>query len=93
MSVPEHRIEEVTQHVILLFGGAESLCREVVSEAARYFANCPDDFCLQWGHDAALIFGGVNRLVWRPDQGFRPDPGSCTQRFLDHADAIQVRSQ
>lgn len=89
MPVSQARIDVVVKMVVTLAGGPEPVCRDIVCEAARYFEHCPDDFCLQMGHEEGLIFGGTNRLIWRPERGYRPDPGYCTERFLEHAAQLE----
>lgn len=57
----------------------------ICEEAERRFAACGvgDDFCLQcWGMDYP-VFGGTNRVCWRPT-GFRPDTMYCTREFLEN---------
>jgi len=57
----------------------------VLYEAMAIFDHCqaPDDFGIQHIHSEGAIFGGTNRLIWRPAQGFWPDPSYCTKRFLE----------
>ena len=71
-------------------GIIDHLLTHLVSEAAVYFEECPDDFCLQHVGAESLVFGGTNRLIWSPLRSFFPDPTYCTKRFLLHA--LQVKS-
>lgn len=55
----------------------------IVGQAAKYFAHCPDDFCIQhasW-YEGHAVFGGTNRLLWSMHHGFRPDPTYCSPKF------------
>lgn len=55
---------------------------EIVQGASYYFKGCPDDFCIQHMNLDCIIFGGTNRLIYRPTQGYYPDRSSCTMWFL-----------
>jgi len=63
----------------------------IVEAAYDIFDQCgsPDDFCIQHcdGCDC-IIFGGLNRLIYRPMQGFWPDRSYCSQRFLSNWDRL-----
>ena len=61
----------------------EELTYIIVYEAAKYFAECPEDFCLQSVGYNCIIFGGTNRLIWTPN-GFAPDISYCTEKFLKY---------
>ena len=56
----------------------------VVYKAQQAFEHCPTDFCFQNISHDCIVFGGVNRLIWRVDSGFTPDESYCTERFLDN---------
>jgi hypothetical protein len=61
---------------------------DLVAEAAAvYFEVCPEDFGVQYVGEA-VVFGGTNRLIWTPAQGFRPDREYCSPAFLKHAGAL-----
>lgn len=56
----------------------------LVAETAQEIfesCGCPDDFCIQTVGMVA-VFGGINRLIWSPRNGFQPDKRYCTERFL-----------
>lgn len=58
---------------------------ETVCECARnLFEKCEatEDFCIQVVGGTFTVFGGVNRVLYRPEKGFTPDLGYCTDRFL-----------
>ncbi len=57
----------------------------ILDKAQEIFELCqaPDDFCIQHIHGEGAIFGGWNRIIWRPEKGFYPDPSYCSQRFLN----------
>jgi len=56
----------------------------LVCEAAQnLFKNCDaeDDFCIQHVGLTA-VFGGTNRIIFEPVQGFYADKAYCTPKFL-----------
>ena len=62
---------------------AEEIGLLVIDEAMQRFQQCDaqNDFCIQ---DVGInvIFGGTNRLIWSPKQGFILDKLYCTQQFI-----------
>ena len=54
---------------------------EVVDAAAEYFKYTVRDFCVQ-AVGGAIVFGGVNRLVWSPRFGFRCERSHCSPAFI-----------
>ena len=56
----------------------------VCMEAETIFTDCgaADDFCIQDIGIGSVVFGGINRIIWRPKSGFFPDRSYCTDRFL-----------
>ena len=55
----------------------------VCMEAFEIFCECgaERDFCIQHVAWTGSVFGGDNRLLWSPVNGFRPDESYCTTRF------------
>jgi hypothetical protein len=56
----------------------------LVAEAAQeIFEKCgaEDDYCIQTVGFDCVIFGGTNRVIFRPLSGFCLDPEYCTDRF------------
>jgi len=68
------RNEELTQQIGEL----------IVDYAERIFSDCgsKDDFCIQTVGICA-VFGGLNRLLFHPSYGFRPDTSYCSKNFID----------
>jgi hypothetical protein len=62
----------------------------LVAESAGYYWEGiqADDFGLQVFDTEYIVFGGVNRIVWSPANGFRPDRSYCTARFLKRYESI-----
>ena len=48
---------------------------------------CPDDYCIQDISGYRVIFGGLNRVVFTPFDGFWADQIYCTANFLDKFDS------
>ena len=58
----------------------------VYEEAKNCFELCgrADDFCVQHVIEYdCVIFGGWNRVIWRPRTGMWADPSSCTKEFME----------
>lgn len=57
---------------------------EIVDFAAKIFesAGCPDDFGLQHLGGNSIVFGGCNRLLWNPRDGYFADESYCSERFI-----------
>jgi hypothetical protein len=56
----------------------------VAEEAEEIFRTCgaEDDYCIQTvGFDCA-VFGGTNRVIFRPLSGFCLDTDYCTDNFI-----------
>lgn len=70
---------------------ALELLAEIVAQASNFWyadGIDPGDFCLQsnpTSFSGAIVFGGTNRLIWSPRNGFHPDQSYCNPRFLEHA--------
>jgi hypothetical protein len=63
----------------------DRLPKTLLMEAKNIFARggAPDDFCVQHTNwPESVVFGGVNRVIWRQDSGFYPDKEACTSTFL-----------
>lgn len=60
----------------------------LISAAAVYFEECPEDFCVQNTSDRAVVFGGTNRLIFTHSGGFSADPNYCTEKFLHHYEKL-----
>jgi hypothetical protein len=64
-------------------GVVEEIGLLLIDEAQQRFQQCDaqNDFCIQ---DVGInvIFGGTNRLIWSPRQGFILDKLYCTQQFI-----------
>jgi hypothetical protein len=61
----------------------------VYEEAKRCFEVCgrAEDFCIQHVVEYdCIIFGGWNRVIWRPRTGIWADPSSCSKEFLEKFD-------
>jgi len=62
----------------------------IVTKAAMdIFEKCGnlDDFCIQHVGQVA-VFGGCNRLLFSPLNGFYPDRSYCTEKFLEAWDRL-----
>lgn len=58
----------------------------VVWMAAFYlFDECgaAEDLCIQHATSERVIFGGTNRVIWKPATGFYMDESYCTPRFRE----------
>lgn len=55
----------------------------VIDAAKDVFIDCgaEDDFCVQHVTPVSAVFGGTNRVIWTPANGFRIDESFCTSRF------------
>lgn len=70
-------------------GDLKYLYFEVMRWAAFYWSGLnEDDFCLQSCPGDTLVFGGLNRLVWRPQLGYVADRSYCSPQFLARYDRI-----
>lgn len=87
MSVSTTQIDRVARYIWKGGAGLEFFF-DLVLEAAKFFEDCPEDFCLQNAQGGDLVFGGTNRLLWSINRGFRPDRSYCTERFLKRADVL-----
>lgn len=58
----------------------------VVHQAQQAFEHCLTDFCIQNINHDNVVFGSVNRLIWRIESGFKPDRPYCTDEFLNNWD-------
>ena len=56
----------------------------VAMEAWAIFSACGNssDFCIQNVTATGVVFGGWNRLIWNPREGFYPSRSHCTTDFL-----------
>lgn len=65
------------------------LVHGLLTAAARYWSRVdPTDFCVQLVTPDCIVFGGVNRLIWTPAHGFKPDRSYCTPAFLETCDSL-----
>ena len=62
----------------------------VYNVAQEIFEDCmaADDFCVQATTLDSAVFGGTNRLLWRPLDGFQPDRSYCSLKFLENWDRL-----
>ena len=68
------------------------LPEHVLAVAAELWEECPNDFCIQhYVPFDRIIFGGVNRVIWRPEIGFRIDRSYCTINFRRHFERVMAR--
>lgn len=77
MTLDVYDVTDVTDSQIIDIGDS------VVEIAFAIFCRCEaaEDFCVQ-AIGCTIVFGGTNRLILGTD-GFRPDPGYCTPKFLE----------
>lgn len=63
--------------------------RALILAAYDIFLECEakEDFGIQAIGPTTVVFGGVNRVIWGPKNGFVADRSYCTKRFLKHFDA------
>ena len=47
-----------------------------------------DDFCIQHVGCFSIVFGGTNRVVWRPGYGLQIDREYCTPNFTTNFDSL-----
>ena len=47
------------------------------------------DFCVQNTSELGVIFGGYNRLKWRPLTGWTVEPSHCTPGFLERFEVLR----
>lgn len=61
---------------------AFEIAEMVITAAQDLFEACgaKDDYCIQT-IGSVVVFGGTNRVLWRPTTGFRADPSACTPAF------------
>lgn len=62
-----------------------NLMYDLIVQARQIFfeADSLEDFCIQSITSShGFVFGGLNRLLWSIDHGFRPDKGYCSRQFL-----------
>jgi hypothetical protein len=57
----------------------------VIDRALHIFLECgaEEDFYIQSISPSSVIFGGMNRVIWRPEEGFRMDEEYCTPKFIE----------
>lgn len=69
--------------------GCSDIVIAIVLAAAEYWDTIDlMDFCVQSLNPDVIVFGSVNRLIWTPAHGFRPDRGYCSEKFLATYDQI-----
>lgn len=63
---------------------AEELGLLVLEEAHNIFqcGGALGDFCIQHIGAERVIFGGTNRVIWHPADGFKLDEAYCTPGFI-----------
>ena len=67
----------------------KTIIYEIILAAASYWADSDlTDFCVQNVSDDCIVFGGVNRLIWRPAMGYFPDRSYCNEAFLRRCDTL-----
>jgi len=42
-----------------------------------------EDFCIQAIGSESIVFGGTNRIIWHPRNGYRIDYDYCSQKVID----------
>ena len=47
------------------------------------FAGREDDFCVQYATDSGAVFGGFNRLLYHPKDGWHIDEPYCSTKFIE----------
>ncbi|NIN68652.1 MAG: hypothetical protein GTO63_28885 [Anaerolineae bacterium] len=60
----------------------------IIMDAWEFWEDVSEsDFCIQHfdSMGECIIFGGTNRIVWRPMTGFKIDASYCTEKFLRNA--------
>jgi len=68
----------------------EEILFSVLSIAEDIFSQCtkdPIDFCVQHIDDAAIIFGGTNRLIFNR-HGWYISESHCTDKFIENFNSI-----
>lgn len=83
MAYKERQVEDLIKRI-----DTNELAEMLVSAAMEYFEECPEDLCVQHVGSDYIVFGGSNRLIWRPITGFKPDKAYCSRRFLDHFEEV-----
>jgi hypothetical protein len=59
----------------------ENVC--MVAKEIFNICECPKDYCIQDNSGfGTVVFGSVNRIIWRISTGFRIDKGYCTPEFI-----------
>ena len=62
---------------------SEDIKEIVIDYAKDFWKDCPADFCIQYDDfPEVMIFGSVNRVIWRLESGFTVDKSYCTKAFL-----------
>ena len=64
---------------------ATNLLYDVIDTAQYLYekAGFKDDFCVQHITNSVIIFGGWNRVIWSPLNGYRVDSSSCREEFIE----------
>jgi len=86
-----HKLESKASDIVRgsNYGYFEVMLYEIVRWAAWYWTGLnEDDFGLQSFSGDVIVFGGFNRLVWRPQHGYIADRDYCSPRFLANYDSI-----
>lgn len=97
----DYSVDEAIERAWLRFQGlhphreaanekAQGVVYSIISAAARFWEECPDDFCIQDFSDigTCIIFGSTNRVIWRAEKGFICDQSYCTDKFKAHFDKL-----
>jgi len=66
--------------------GWEIIGEQVCNIAEEIFKLCgsENDYCIQDNSRfGTVVFGSVNRVIWRVSTGFRIDEGYCTPEFIE----------
>lgn len=74
----------LTEAAMSIEGHWGELIYAIVVEAEERFKKCDEesDFCIQTA-STVIVFGGTNRVIWSPQNGFRPDRSYCRDTFLE----------
>ena len=64
---------------------ATNLLFEVIDTAEYLYntAGFKSDFCVQHISNSVIIFGGHNRVIWSPLNGYRVDSSCCRDEFIE----------
>lgn len=86
-------VDDITTHQLRGWGGYDlnDFVGHIVYLATEFWAECPDDFCLQHvdSYSLSIIFGSCNRVRWGPKFGFRLIESDCNPDFISHFNQLR----